>query len=148
MITIKIIAKFYSSIIIVLCLRRLNNLVKALKGTNNRLLTIQSEQSRSAGDALIIRRAVTGLAGRMARCAIVILRFVRIGRTRGITFVLMHHQMMLAAGTLVRSVLAAGAVGLAWHARAVLGVCTKECKNHTSRYSISILKRKNEGSDL
>lgn len=59
----------------------------------------------------------------MARRAIVILRFVRVGRTRGITFVLVHHQVMLTASTLVRPVLAAGAIGLAWHARAVLGVC-------------------------
>lgn len=58
----------------------------------------------------------------MARRTIVILRLVRVGRTRGVTFVLMHHQMMLAAGAFVWSVLAAGAVGFAWHARAVLGI--------------------------
>lgn len=83
---------------------------------------VQSKQSGSAGDTLVIRRAVTGLTGRMARRAIVVLRLVRVGRARGVTFVLVHHQMMLAAGALVRSVLAAGAVGLAWHARAVLGI--------------------------
>ena len=36
---------------------------------------------------------------------------------------------MFAAGALVRSVLAAGAVGFAWHARAVLGIYVKRCQN-------------------
>lgn len=109
---------------------------RLLEGTDDRVLTVQSEQARSAGDALIIRRAVAGLAGRVARRAIVILRFVRVGRTRGITLVLVHHQMMLAAGTLVRSVLAAGAIGLAWHARAVLGVCTERCNGRVNSTSV------------
>lgn len=105
------------------------------------MLTVQSEQPGSTGDALVVRRAVAGLAGRMARRAIVILRLVRVGRARGVTFVLVHHQMMLAAGALVRSVLAAGAVRLAWHARAVLGVCTK-----IARYSV--LRRKKIGKEV
>jgi len=37
--------------------------------------------------------------------------------------------MMLAAGALVRSVLAAGAVGFAWYACAVLGIYVKRCQN-------------------
>lgn len=58
----------------------------------------------------------------MARGAAIVLRLVRIWGTRGVTLVLVHHQVMLAAGALVRSVLTAGAVGLARHTRAVLGV--------------------------
>lgn len=104
-------------------------------------LTVQSEQPGSAGNALVLRRAVAGLAGSVARGAAVILRLVRIRGTRGVTLVLVHHQVMLAAGALVRSVLTAGAVGLTRHARAVLGVCAemqkKKKKNRALRHSIS-----------
>lgn len=66
----------------------------------------------------------------MARDAAIVLRLVRIWGTRGVTFVFVHHQVMLAAGALVRSVLTAGAVGLARHTRAVLGVCVMKCKKN------------------
>lgn len=86
----------------------------------------------------------------MARRAIIILRLVRVGRTCSVTFVLVHHQMMLTAGALVRSVLAAGAIGLAWHARAVLGIYIERCKNRASRYSqlVPILRKKNSEGAL
>lgn len=65
----------------------------------------------------------------MARRAIVVLRLVRVGGARGVTLVLVHDQVMLAAGALVRSVLAAGAVRLAGYARAVLGICARKDAN-------------------
>jgi len=81
----------------------------------------------------------------MARRTIVILRLVRIGRARGVTFVLVHHQMMLAAGALVRSVLAAGAVCLAWHARAVLGIYDKRMqKSHVVLLDVNFKEKKLE----
>lgn len=54
--------------------------------------------------------------------AIVVLRLVRVKRTGRVTFVLVHDQMMVAAGAFVRPVLAAAAIGLAGHARAVLRI--------------------------
>lgn len=48
---------------------------------------------------------------------------------------------MLAAGALVRSVLAAGAVGLARHTRAVLGICVGK---NVQRARVTILKREKE----
>lgn len=74
----------------------------------------------------------------MAWSAAIILRLVCIWGTRGVTFVLMHHQVMLTAGALVRSVLTAGAVGFARHARAILGIYVEKCrKNRALRHSIS-----------
>lgn len=102
------------------------------------MLTVQSEQPGPTSNALILRRTITGLAGSMTRSAAIILRLVCVWGTRGITFVLMHHQVMLTAGALVRSVLTAGAVGFAWHARAILGIYVKKCrKNRALRHSIS-----------
>lgn len=74
---------------------------------------------------MIFRGAVTRFAAWMTGRAIIVLGFVRVKRTGRVTFVLVHHQMMLAAGALVRSVLAAGAIGLAGHTRAVLRICER-----------------------
>jgi len=73
----------------------------------------------------------------MARRTIVILRLVRI-------VVLMHHQMMFAAGALVRSVLAAGAVCLAWHARAVLGIYDERMQKSHVLLDVNFKKNKLE----
>lgn len=69
----------------------------------------------------------------MARRAVVVLRLVCVSGTRSVTFVLVHHQVMLAAGTLVRPVLTTGAVGLAGYARAIFRICAKrKCKSYAS----------------
>lgn len=102
------------------------------------MLTVQSEQSGSASNALILHRTITCLAGSMAWGAAIVLCLIRICGTRGVTFVLVHHQVMLAAGALVRSILTAGAVSFTWHACAILGIYVKRCrKNRALCHSIS-----------
>lgn len=67
-------------------------LVGAVTGqTRSATGAIQGEQSGAACDALILRRAIAGLASRMARRAIVVLSFVCVCGTCGVTFVLVHH---------------------------------------------------------
>lgn len=56
----------------------------------------------------------------MAGGAIVIFRFISVQRTRRIAFVLVHDKMVLAARTIVGTILARGAIGLAGHARFVV----------------------------
>lgn len=72
---------------------------------------------------MVLRGAVAGLAGRMTRRAVVILRLVRVQRTRCVTLVFVHNQVMLATGAFVWPVLATGTIRLARHARAVLRIC-------------------------
>lgn len=73
----------------------------------------------------------------MARRAVVILRLVGVSGTRGVTLVLVHHQVVLTAGAFVRSVLAAGAIGLAGHARAVFSICAERRKSRVVLMPIS-----------
>lgn len=50
--------------------------------------------------------------------------------------------MMLAAGALVWSVLAAGAVGLAWHARAILGIYGKMQKSRVALFDVDFKEKR------
>lgn len=95
--------------------------------TNN-VFTVQSEQPRSTGDALTLCRSVAALAGGMARRAVIILGLIRVRWTGSVALVLMHYQMMLATGAFVWSVLTAGAIGFARHARAVFRICAEKMR--------------------
>lgn len=95
---------------------------------------------------MVFRCAVAGLAGRMALRAVVVLRLVRVRWTRGVTLVLVHHQVMFAAGAFVRSVLAAGTISFARHASAVLGIFAEKTKiTKLARcHTMQILKKNNQ----
>lgn len=59
----------------------------------------------------------------MARCAIVILSLESVRGTSGVTLVLVHDEMVLAARAVIGPVLATGTVSLAVTAGVVLRIC-------------------------
>lgn len=83
---------------------------------------------------MIFAGPVASLARGMTRSAIVVLSFEGVKRTGGVTLVLMHNQMMLATGAVIRPILTAGTICLTWDARVIFAICW-EMKNKELLYN-------------